>query len=387
MDNLGRGNSMMREIGSEFWLDMKTYSRLKERSLELDEADIVKMKGDCRKKLSLPESEDFHMLFSGRTAIDMVVVDIKARLPFDKVYIPSYCPYSMVLPFVDRGIAVEFYPVNYAEGMKLEIGNLVGQNVLITTNYFGYGYGYDKETLEAFRNRGGIIIHDTTHGIMRDDCLDFPYDYLIASLHKWTSVISGALAMKKNGEFKPYPLGKVESGRIESMYESLALKNDYIQGKDIDKGAFNPKIKAFHQILDLHYRNLDVDTISLLMMNEQDKAFCRDQRQVNAKYIHERISGIPDLKPMFPLKQEDVPLNVPVIVDRETRNGLQQFMADHAVFLPTHWGASDIVFCPSGDSNIYDKELSLVCDQRYNLDDIAREMDLIEEFMGIQTQR
>ncbi len=373
---------MLREIGSEYWLDKMTYSRLNERAQGIAEATVSDMKEDYKKRLHLPESEDTRIVFSGRTALDMVIQDIKSsHRPFNNIRMPSYCCYSMVQPFYERGIAVEFYPVNYIDGMHLEIEMLDGRDILFTTDYFGYAYTYERDSIEAFRKQGGIVIHDATHGFLRDDFLHIPYDYQIVSLRKWSSVISGALAMKKNGDFIPYSLEKAAGERIDPMYRSLALKSDYIQGGDIDKKTFNTGIRQYHECIDSQYRHLDIDTISLLMLLEEDRITLRERRRDNAKHIHERLRSIPNLKPLFSFSREAVPLNVPVAVSERKRDKLQRFMADNDVFLPVHWGDSSIVDCPKGDSNLYSRELSLVCDQRYSSSDITREMDLIETFM------
>lgn len=79
-----KGNSI--EIGSEYWLDDK-----------------------C--------SNNVIFALSGRTAIDLILQDIKAKgLHPKSVYMPAWCCDSMLQPFVDRGLDISFYDISYANG-------------------------------------------------------------------------------------------------------------------------------------------------------------------------------------------------------------------------------------------------------------------------------
>ena len=81
----------MREIGSEFWLkDIPT------QHIE-----------DLPQWLNVGDDRQF--LLSGRTAIDFVLEDISQDISC--VYMPSYCCESILQPFVDKEIHIEFYDV------------------------------------------------------------------------------------------------------------------------------------------------------------------------------------------------------------------------------------------------------------------------------------
>ena len=87
------------EIGSYFWLD--------------GEKKILSAGG-----LNwLPSVEDSTFTFSGRNAIDVALRDILNNKSINRVLAPSYCCVSMLQPFIDRGIRVEFYNVGYQNGI------------------------------------------------------------------------------------------------------------------------------------------------------------------------------------------------------------------------------------------------------------------------------
>ena len=72
-------------------------------------------------KIPFEEGEGFEypipgqLVFSGRTAIETVLKELpKAK----KALLPSYCCESMIQPFLNAGIEIEFYPVNYIDGFN-----------------------------------------------------------------------------------------------------------------------------------------------------------------------------------------------------------------------------------------------------------------------------
>ena len=90
---------MLKEIGSEFW------------------------KVELSNKINLSFDNQSNFMLSGRTALDFLIRDIKAQKSFKKVYMPSYCCYSMIEPFLRHGVDVIFYDVliNDNGGLKFDI--------------------------------------------------------------------------------------------------------------------------------------------------------------------------------------------------------------------------------------------------------------------------
>ena len=63
----------------------------------------------------------------------------------------------------------------------------------------------------------------------------------------------------------------------------------------------------------------------------------------------------------------DCPLFVPIVVSKN-RNKVRQKLIEHKIYCPVHWPHPNVA-C---ESNLYDLELSLVCDQRYTERDMER---------------
>ena len=69
---------------------------------------------------------------------------------------------------------------------------------------------------------------------------------------------------------------------------------------------------------------------------------------------------------------------VPIIV--ENRDKLRKYLIDKKIYCPVHWPLSNYHKIKVNDQEIYQNELSLICDQRYNLDDMKYIVDVIKEF-------
>lgn len=93
-----------------------------------------------------------------------------------------------------------------------------------------------------------------------------------------------------------------------------------------------------------------------------DIDFIKKKRQKNARYLLKNIEFDKNIKPIFKeIKSEDVPLFFPILVrDRFIENG---------IYCPTHWGVSIYRTLTEKERQIYDNEMSVICDQRYSVED------------------
>jgi hypothetical protein len=81
---------------------------------------------------------------------------------------------------------------------------------------------------------------------------------------------------------------------------------------------------------------------------------------------------------MFELTDKAVPLFVPIFFDAtEHRNAVRKKLIEAQIYCPIHWPKPAMIPADFEANKIYDTELSLICDQRYNLDDMDRLVTLI----------
>ena len=341
----------MREIGSEFWL---------ERELAV-----------------LSHDKDGIYVLSGRTAIDLIIQDILKTSKIRNVYMPAWCCDSMLAPFVARGIDIKFYDISLAE--SADTAEILcdfcdfRENIFYMTNYFGYENTLPVETVKKFKEQGSIVLYDRTHSfLMENDPYIELADYCLASIRKWMGVIGGAVVNGvKDCQLRPCPY-------LACKEEAMRMKKAFIEGDtSIDKQAFLNLYGEFGHHLAEDYQNYEMDDLSYALFKTEGLSAMRRKRRENAKYLHDNLKGV---KFIGEITENAVPLFVPIFFETtEQRNAVRKKLIEAQIYCPIHWPKPILIPAYYKVNKIYDTELSLICDQRYNLDDMRRIVEVINE--------
>ncbi len=335
----------MREIGSEFWLER--------------EPAAVSHRDGC-------------YVLSGRTAIDLIIQDIAKRRTVRKVYMPAWGCDSMIVPFSHRDIHVDFYDVRFDGQLKCHTDFTDYTDILYVTNYFGYENTLPIEIVKKVKEKGAIILYDRTHSFLmvNDPYLELA-DYSFASIRKWMGVIGGAVVKGvKDCQLKP-------CSYLECKEKAMRMKKAFIEGDtSIDKQAFLNLYGEFGHHLAEDYQNYEMDDLSYALYGTEDFAAMRHKRRENAKYLHEHLKGVSFIGE---LTENAVPLFVPVLFDTtEQRNSVRKKLIEAQIYCPIHWPKPAQIPADFTVNNIYDTELSLICDQRYDINDMKRIIETIQ---------
>ncbi|MEG8980159.1 hypothetical protein U8Y98_25965 [Priestia megaterium] len=357
----------MKEIGSEYWIG-------EVESKEFKLAQVPSW-------LDIGNANEY--LLSGRTAIDLVLKDILYDKKVSTVYFPSYCCQSMLQPFIDNDIQIELYNVySTNSGLKFEIDINHKCDIFFAMNYFGYSDGRMDYYIENFNKREVIVIEDVTHSLLSPNSYNNKSDYRVASLRKWFPVFSGGLAAKSNGNFNikasNHTLDEMIMVRKNAMFDKARYMN---RDTTVKKDDFLQKYSVANKMLNENYSLYKIDDDSFRILNEINIKKIIEVRRKNAQVIHDFIKETNEIKPMFPnLTEDDCPIFIPVLLNENIRNHLREYLIKHKVYYPIHWPKPEIVKYHSTCMSIYDIELSLICDQRYNDYDIKDSINEIKRF-------
>lgn len=341
-----------KEIGSEFWLE----------NLNNDNSRVY--------------------LLSGRTAIDLILQDILASdSQVNSVYMPAWCCESMLQPFHDRGIEICLYDMSYKNGqLEYEVDNECHTDIFFFTNYFGYNNTISEETIRRFKKRGCIVIYDRTHSLFQEDSqyVDIA-DYSFASIRKWLGVPCGAYVSKKNGlliasQLKEYPY-------LSEKVDAMKLKAKFIQGDtSISKQVFLDKYNRFGHSLVECYRDFKMDDLSLYLWNCADKDNLKIRRKVNTAFLQTHLKELPQVHTMFHASGSECCLFLPILFETENeRNRVRNYLISNSIYCPIHWPKPNSITNSMHVNDLYNHELSLICDQRYHVNDMSRILDILKE--------
>lgn len=330
---------MRREIGSEFW-----------------DVPVIEKQNSL-----FPESTQWFL--SGRTALQAIIAELgEVR----SVSLPSWCCDSMIKPFVDADLSIDFYPV------VVENGRLVQEvktdaDVLFLMDYFGY-IGPQPD-LSGYN---GVVIRDVTHSLFSSSYSDA--DYYFGSLRKWCGVWTGGYAWKKDGH--RLEIGS-ECGQkyVALRKRAMEEKAEYIEGKGTDKSY----LRVFDEAEEL-LENVDIALAAdrdVELAERLDVEAIKTKRRANAEVLR---TAFPEWLIFPTIASTDTPMFVPVLVPDKKRDTLWRYLIQNEIYCPIHWPVSEYHKLDERTEHIYENELSLVCDQRYTEEDMNRVVDTINTF-------
>ena len=309
-------------------------------------------------------------MLSGRTALRFIIDDICSSRPVRKALLPSYCCESMILPFTQAGIGVDFFNI-YREGMDYPYNN--DADIVLLIDFFGYAVAQNREIARCEKEKGTTVVYDATHKINGNQGVEAFADYTFCSYRKW-AYCNFATAVKNHGAFTDRPPLRTH-GRYLSLRESAAREKErYMTGLSGQKQQFLADFRAAEQLLDDDYVgyigtpvDLDVDRIL-------------QRRRENAAYLIGELKKIPQIVLWREeIAVDDAPMFVPILVAPEIRSELRSCLIAEQIYCPIHWPKSSY----HGVCNeLYDMELSLVCDQRYDITDMERMIRVIKNFFN-----
>lgn len=347
-------SSKFAEIGSEFWIEIMPERLLTER--------------------------DGVYAISGRTAIDLILQDLLKRRPIRSVLMPAWCCDSMLAPFIDRNIQVKFYDVSLgtnAPGYSLPDTDLADvTDILYLTNYFGYENTLSLETVKRYKEQGSIILYDRTHSFLMDDDLYCKMaDYTFASIRKWMGVVGGAVVegLTDKPSLKDCPYAPIKE-------VAMLDKFCYLQGDEqIVKQNFLNAFGEFGHHLAVDYRDYEMDSLSYTLYKQENFVAMKAKRKDNAAYLHSHLKGV---RFLAELTYGATPLFVPVFFkNKELRDSVRKHLTENQIYCPIHWPKPQQIPVGYQANEIYDTELSLICDQRYGIEEMERIVTLISEII------
>lgn len=348
------------EIGSYFWLE-----KLPQPADSIPE--ILPW---------LPETEDQSYTFSGRSAIELAVLDIMSKRKIKKAYVPSYCCESMLQAFRKQQIKLEFYNVSFKAGcFKYDIDTNTDADVVLLMSYFGFQTQTVHSLIDEFHQKGRIVIEDITHSLFNDKCCSTKSDYLVASLRKWFAVPAGGWIGKRSDTLFRKP-DIQSSDLVKDKLYGMLKKWEYISGKSADKADFFKVQTNFEKVFLNTDSRLLMDSFTGALLKQVDIDEITSRRRENAGIIRK---GLQKLADVITLPYEDIscisPLFCPVFLELPERDSLRSWLIINNIYCPVHWPAVEGTQC-----DIVNRELSLICDHRYSEQDMLKIVLLICEW-------
>lgn len=356
------------EIGSNFWLTKEEI-----RELSPLEGSVY----------GLDKWRHCVLTSSGRGAIKLLF----GQLPQVKcVLLPIYTCSSVINPIESLGIECQYYPIN--KQLEVDVDRLKDRIDHFHPNavYFQSYYGYDtlasvRPFYKTLQNKGIIVVEDITHSWL-SDFNTTEADYSVVSLRKWLELPDGgALLSNKHEVIVCHEYGESEQ-IVSEFVKASEGKERYFQTLDLaDKQIFRQHYVNAKDLLQQDDAPYCLSSISRSVLAKTDFDMIVKRRRENAAYLRQNLNWKEIDSCIFADDPKATPLYFPIFV-RDDRGRLQKELASHNIYCPVHWPVpAQVVSELNVDfSYIYTHVLSLICDQRYDWDDMSVIVDVINKY-------
>lgn len=356
------------EIGSNFWLTSE------------ETIDLIPLKGSV---YGLDKWKHCILTSSGRGAIKLLF----GQLPrVKRVLLPVYTCSSVINPIENQGIDCQYYPIT--KQLEVDVDRLMDTIIKFKPDavYFQSYYGYDtlasvRPCYKDLQGRGIIVVEDITHSWL-SDFNTTEADYSVVSLRKWLELPDGgALLSNKHKIELASEYG--ESDRIvEEFVKASESKERYFQTLNpTDKLVFRQHYVNAKDLLQQDDSPYSLSTVSRSVLAKTDFEMIIRRRRENAAYLGQYLNWGYIEPCILSDNLKATPLYFPIYV-KEDRSKLQKELAAHNIYCPVHWPVptqlSNELYQDA--SYIYSHVLSLICDQRYNLEDMSSIVEIVNHY-------
>lgn len=308
---------------------------------------------------------------SGRAALYSILQSLKDR-NIKRVLLPDYLCSTIVTTVGSSGIDYDFYRLN--ESLLPDIVNIESKadesTAILIINYFGMlDLSSSESAIKKLSEKTLVIVDDVQalYSYLTSELSDI--DYSFTSLRKWLPVPDGGLVHSKNNEITTPD--NVNSFWVKKL-NGLALKSMREDLKGMDE-VYLHLLEEGENIIDqsLAARGSEV---TKMVFERTDLEAVASKRRNNASFV---LSGLKDIgiKPIIAPRHNSIPFFIPIML--EDRDMVRKKLFSHNIFCPVHWPLDGLKL--ERGAYMAAHELSIIIDQRYDIDDMRRILSVLEQ--------
>lgn len=309
------------------------------------------------------------LLASGRQAIYNAVMMASAK----RLWIPAYFCYEVIDTLRSYGLEIAYYDDHPLAGVgeNAILEELNPDEALLQVNYFGL------RASNVRPNTAAVVIEDQTHNLTASG----EGDIKVASLRKSLPVaLGGAIFTSSQNALALSQAAETES-LANRRYSYMRLKSMYLRGMISSKDAFRSGfVESEEEVASLPVSQ--IDSTSKKLINDFDVYSLYNKKLQNWSYANERLGKRLDI--MQPEDNSCIPFSIVALTaDKSERDALREYLINRSIYPAVLWAM------PTCQHDIYpeafdlsERLLSLHCDYRYDIEDMERLCNVIEEFYG-----
>ena len=292
-------------------------------------------------------------------------------------WLPSYVCASLLEPFEICGVTVRYYPINQQLQCANEtfLDDIQPGDFLLVIHYFGFPFS--STLAEKAHSQGALIIEDASQALFLKQQF-FGSTCILYSPRKFLGIPDGAVmvSVRATGTAGAPLTEPPRDWWKLAVAMSLKRREQDLTGIPNDWFSLFRKVECHMPVGS--YRASDLSL--MLLLQGINYATIRARRRANYTRLLEQLPA----HALFPKLEENiVPLGFPVHVSRPIRDGVLLQLHQQKIFAPQHWPIEQLVPPSFRDSHrLAQSSLTLLCDQRYQLEDIDRQAHEFERALA-----
>lgn len=321
------------------------------------------------------KAKDYALVSMGRDALKLALLTEGLRAG-DEVLIPSFLCVKVIDVLEELNLKYRLF--NIEEGFEVVSDHLLSMisektKAVIFINYFGYS-SPDFHLMETIKGKGKniAIILDYAQALfsITEAVLKSPFvDYVVTSLRKFLPVPDGAFLIANKKQINQ---GAILQQTRRAVFErglGKIVKNYYL-----NSAHQNISMEQLHLDLvcqsekhfDLEQGVYGMSALSCELLKHIDFEVVATQRKKNTKYLYEHL----DTAMLPKWDGKTVLLVVPVLL--KNRDRVRSLLMKQNIYLPIHWPIDERIDREKHPvaHQLAERELGLVIDQRYGLEDM-----------------
>ncbi len=328
---------------------------------------------------------------NGRAAIGLVVRHLRrtTRDGRDRALLPAYLCHSMIQPFLEHGLRIDFYPV--ADDLSIRPTEVVERLddrtlVVLWMHYFGFGQAESLAPAMEESQPHVAIIDDRTHMLGTDlHAGQLVSDQSIAlySPRKWGAFPDIGLVTWPDIPALPESLPRLVDRSYDHRYAFWRLVGLLLRAlffalpvEALRCPSLSPLRKA-DALLDQRICVGRASPVSRFLWRHWRWTEMWRIRRANFRYLLDSWAA-PEIRPLYRELPDSVcPLGFPIRTPN--REELRQRLISRSIFPPIHWVRPAQV--PAQDfpraAALAEEELTIPIDQRYGLGEMDRVLEVL----------
>lgn len=336
----------------------------------------------------------YQTVTSARTGLKMIAQILKAS-GGGPVLLPAYLCSSMIQPFREAGVPVDYYKVSRNLTIDLNDLNRLVEDVrpsgLLFVNYFGFPVNkQEAKTLSQTKERCWVI-EDCAQGSLIEQgspVVGAIGHFALTSFRKYLPVPDGGLLINNTDMVLPQ-LPPASGSFVRRKLLGRLLRHEYFHGGMADpelEQAYLTLFNSAEKELDIQIPLHAMSSVAGRILGKIDLPSVMGQRRRNYAFLLRAFAENPQLQaigtPILNSLPSGVsPLVFPLRVSSERRDGLRRKLVNLRVFCPVHWPWPAAIADDHFDDHfkeerdLSDHMLGLPIDQRYDEADMRSMID------------